>query len=98
MSSNVLNLPTSPRRRSYPQRDPAAVLAELAIRVGEIGQMQFESKADMQEALLFLGLCNARARQIIGDLRDDECRTRLLAHSDRIRGLVEIASRKAADL
>jgi hypothetical protein len=98
MSSNILRLPHPAKRRRYPQPDPVAALAVLSARVDEIGRMPFDSKADMQEAILLLGLSNAQVRQLIGHLRDEACRTRLLAHSDRIRELVELAGRKAADL
>lgn len=98
MSSNVVKLPLSASRPSHSAPDTAAALAGLAASVAEIGQMQFDSKADMQEAIFLLGLSNARARQLICQIRDDESRMRLLAHSDRIRELVEIAGRKAAAL
>jgi hypothetical protein len=90
---NVLRFPVAARRRTPP--DPLSALAGLAARVAEIGHMKFETKDDMQQAILLLGLSNARARQLIGLISDSETRTRLLAHSDRIGELVEIAGRKA---
>jgi hypothetical protein len=97
MSSNVLRLPVIARPRPSIS-NPLAALADLSARVAEIGQMRFESSEDMQEAVFLLGLLNARARQLIRQIDGEESRTRLLTHSERIRELIEIASRKAADL
>ena len=94
--ANIVRLPLPERRRGTPAPDPVAALAGLAARVAEIGLMPLESKRDMLEALVLLDLSNARARQLIGEIDDEQSRSRLLAHSERISELVDIARRKAS--
>lgn len=57
-----------------------------------------ESKEDMQQAILLLGLSNVHTRRLITGIADDATRSRLIAHSERIGELVKIARRKAAAL
>lgn len=94
--NNIVRLPVSNRRCANVAPDPMVALAGIAARVAEIGQMPLHSKQDMQEALLLLDLSNVRARQLIGEIDDQESRTRLLVHSERISDLVEIARRRIA--
>lgn len=96
--SNVLTLPARSGRSRTGPSGPAADLSRLADDVARIGLMSFENTADLKQAILLLGLFNARARQLIGSIDDLDCRSRLLAEADRIGALVEIAGRKAADL
>lgn len=95
-NDNVVRLPFPNRRRGDPASDPVAALAGLAARVAEIGLMPLETRQDMRDALFLLELSNARARQLIVAIDDQECQARLLAHSERISELVEVARRKAA--
>lgn len=60
--------------------------------------MPIGTREELQQAILLLDLSNAQARQLIGRIGDDASRARLLAHSERICELVEIARRKAAAL
>lgn len=94
--SNVVELVPQIRRRSG--SDPFAALVGIAERVARIGEMQMETKVDMQQAILLLGLSNMHARQLITGIADDEIRSRLIAHSERIGEMVEAARRKAAAL
>ena len=95
--SNVLAMPLSRQRlRAVP--DAAAALADLATRVAQISHMQFQSKRDMQQAIVVLDLANIQARQLIEQIDDDARKAPLLAHSDGIRELVEIVRRKVAEL
>lgn len=95
MRAIVLTLPDFARPRRSAKPDPLAALAGLAASVAQIGQMPIATKEDMRQAILALGLSDARARQLIGQIDDGEGRTRLPDHPDRIGELVEIASRKA---
>jgi len=96
--SNVIDLlPLQRRPCSYGQ-DPLAAFAAISARVARIGDMPMESKEDMQQAILLLGLSNVHARRLITGIADGDTRSRLIAHSERIGELVEIARRKAAAL
>lgn len=97
--TNIVNFrtrsSTKARRRSA---GASAVLATVACGLTEIGRTEFKSKEDLQQALLFIAQSNARLRQFVDHINDNEGRARMIAQTDRIDELVEDAGRKAAAL
>lgn len=97
--TNIVNVTTRSSAKSQKQiRSASPLLVSLARGRDQIGQTEFKSKEDIQEALFFLALSNLQIRHFIGHITDDESRTRMFAHANRIDELVEDAGRKAAAL
>jgi hypothetical protein len=98
MMSNIVNIVPRVRRRYRSDRDQLAGLARAGARAAAIGQMPLQTKTDMQQAIFLLGLSNAYVRQFISNISDSEVRARLIAQSERVEALVEIARQEAAAL
>jgi hypothetical protein len=97
--TNIANFRTRSSNKMRKQSaGAAALLASLARGLDQIGQADFKSKEDIQQALFFIALSNAHMRRFIGQIKDDESRARMLAQTNRIEELVEDAGRRAAAL
>ena len=97
--TNIVNFRTHSSTKARKQSSGASpLLAAVARGLDQIGQTEFKSKEDLQEALFFLALTNLHIRHFITHINDDESRSRMLAETNRIDELVEDAGRKAAVL
>src|SRR5262245_38414033 len=78
--------------------DASALLISVARGLDEIGAIDFKSKEKIQLALAFIALSNLRLRHLVGQIKDDGSRARMLAETSRIDELVEDAGKRAAAL
>jgi hypothetical protein len=96
--SNVVRLTERISRRAQSNDDRSSCATDLKRLLGRINQIQHASKEHLKEEVLVLVRSSARAQQIIGQIKDDEIRTRLSVRADRIRELAELAVRRVAEL
>lgn len=97
--TTIVNFKTlSSNKMRKQSTDAATLLASLARGLNQIGQTDFKSKDDIQQALFFIAASNLQLRIFIDQIKDDEGRARMLAQTNRIEELVEQAGRKAAAL
>ena len=86
-----------PQRRPRPS-EASIVLQQLANAVGQLAETSFETKQELQRAIDLLDISCARTRQFIDLILDEDRRTQLLGHFDRINKMLEVAKSKAAAL
>jgi hypothetical protein len=96
--NNVVSLQAEARRKRNVKTDPYAALTNLARKVALMAHMPMATKEEMQRSIVLIGLSHTRVREFIGLIEDDETRTHLFAHADRIGELIEITRLKAAAL
>lgn len=93
---NVVRLHDERWRKPKIKDDPAAALADLAVKVAQLAQQPIATKEHMQQSIFLIALSIARVRQFISLIQDCEARARLFDHTERIQALVEVARQKAA--
>src|SRR5262245_49176907 len=91
--TNIVNFRTLSEARKE-SADAAAVLIAVARGLDEIGAIDFKSEEDIQQALSFIALSNLHLRHLVGQIKDDGSRARMLAETSRIDELVEDAGKK----
>lgn len=96
--SNVVRLTERASRRAQSNNDRSGSATDLMSLLGRINQIHLASKEHLKEEVLLLVRSSARAQQIIGQIKDDEIRSRLSVRADRIRELAELAVRRVAEL
>ncbi len=96
--SNVVRLNGRLSRRAQSSNGLSSSALGLTSVLGQMNLIQRASKEYLEEEIQLLARSSARTLQIIGQIKDDEIRARLSVHADRIQELVELASRRVAQL
>lgn len=96
--TNIVNFNFRAHAARKRSADAVEMLATVERGLAQIGRADLKSKEDLKQALLFIGLSNARLREFVGHIKDDEGRARMTAQTKRIEELVEDAGRKAEAL